>query len=58
MRPPGNYDVAGILIRVDPDTLYSSAAVDMVHEAKVIIPHGGHGFPVPLQRIKEDPVHL
>src|SRR6266436_2582787 len=30
----------------------------MVHEAKVIIPHGGHGSPVPLQRIKENPVHL
>jgi hypothetical protein len=35
--PPGNYDDAGILLRVDPDTLYSYATVDMTQESQVIV---------------------
>ena len=33
---PSNYDDSGMLIRVDPDTLFGYATVDMVNEADVI----------------------
>jgi hypothetical protein len=36
MPAPSNYDDAGMLIRVDPNTLYSDATRDMVNEAKAV----------------------
>jgi len=35
-QPPSDYDDAGMLIQVDPNTLYSYATVDMVNEADLI----------------------
>jgi hypothetical protein len=37
VEPPSNYDNANIMIRVDPNTLYACAAVDMTQESQVIV---------------------
>jgi hypothetical protein len=36
---PSNYDDSGMMIRVDPDSLYRYAAVDMPNHADVIVGH-------------------